>query len=381
MKSPFAFGIIGCGIIGQRVAERVSSSLRADLKAVADLDRAKAEQVTEKFGGKAYIRTEEMLGQEELDIVLIATPDAHHKEPTLQVASAGVPFLFLQKPLATTVEDARAMVEVLEASETQTYMLFTNRFDYMDMATRYVIQEGLLGRPIYGEARLDDNIFVPTHAWGPRSRQWAEQSSPAQFLLSHVVDQLRWFFEPAEIEGVYAIEQREVLGYTPDLFDAFLFLSSGVKVRIKSEWIKHMRERVEFYLSFGGDLGSLIYHKLPAYGTQLGWRAYLDETLAWDDLLKHHQRLLDHNIVCSVGLQTGVGRQGDTRLRTLTIEQNGTDGYLDVLFDAVEEKSDSPTSFTLFGRLPGLRDGLRATEVVCAIHESAATRREVALHL
>ena len=69
---------------------------------------------------------------------------------------------------------------------------------------------------------------------------------------------------------VYAISQGTVLGFTPDLYDAFLTFDSGLRVRVKAEWIKHIDELVEFYLCFSGHDGTLICNKRGGFGTESG---------------------------------------------------------------------------------------------------------------
>jgi hypothetical protein len=46
-----------------------------------------------------------------------------------------------------------------------------------------------------------------------------------------------WCFAPAEVEATYAISQRKVLGYSPDLYDAFVYIDNGLKIRMKASWI------------------------------------------------------------------------------------------------------------------------------------------------
>ncbi|MDZ7704238.1 MAG: hypothetical protein U5L04_07145 [Trueperaceae bacterium] len=57
-------------------------------------------------------------------------------------------------------------------------------------------------------------------------------------------------------------EQR-VLGYTPDLYDAFLTFDDGAKFRVKAEWIKHIDGLVEFALDFSGSEGSFGTSNIP----------------------------------------------------------------------------------------------------------------------
>ena len=146
------------------------------------------------MGARAYTDYGELLRQHALDLVVVATPDPLHREPVIAALEAGVPNIIQEKPLATTVEDAGAIYEAVERRRARLFVNYANRGAAQDIATHYVIQQGLLGPVVYGEARLDDNITVPTGLWGQRSRACAAGSSTAHFLLSHVVDLLRWYF-------------------------------------------------------------------------------------------------------------------------------------------------------------------------------------------
>ncbi|MFP3897433.1 MAG: Gfo/Idh/MocA family protein, partial [Anaerolineales bacterium] len=190
--------VIGLGLLGTNHAQYFQDSDRTELVAAAEIREEAAEKAEERFGITVYKDYHEMLAQEELDLLMVATPDPLHREPVVASAEAGVPYIVTQKPFATSVEDAQAMVAACEKAESELWVYLSNRVNPMDIATRYVIQEGLIGRVVYGEARLDDNISVPRRLWGERSKEWASSSSTAQFLLSHVSDTMRWFFEPAE---------------------------------------------------------------------------------------------------------------------------------------------------------------------------------------
>jgi predicted dehydrogenase len=329
-----------------------------------------------------------MLRQHALDLVAVATPDPFHREPAIAALEAGVPNVILEKPLATTWEDALAIYEATEKHKARLFVNFANRAAALDIASHYVIQEGLLGPVVYGEARLDDNIVVPTGLWGERSRAWAAGSSTAHFLLSHVVDLLRWYFGPAEVREVYAITQSQVLGYTPDLYDAFLAFDTGLKVRVKAEWIKHIDELVEFYMCFSGRDGTLIYNKRGGFSTEPGWRANLAETVTPEQLLAHQNALLARDVKVAALLHrpeptTGQLSAGGGKLQpSLEFRGLAAGGLMALVghcVNAILEDSLTPESWRGNGPLPTHVDGLRQTQVVTAILRSAQTNQVVSL--
>lgn len=387
MASIINAGVIGLGIMGRQHVVSLQDHRAVEVIAVADIRRQVAEDVAAKCDAEAFSEYQEMLKRHLLDLVVVATPDPLHREPTLAAIKAGVPNILLEKPLATSVADAEAIYDAAEQAGTRLFVNFANRAFPMDIATRYVIQKGLLGRVVYGESRLDDNITVPTQMWGARSKDWAAGSSSAHFLLSHVVDLLRWQFAPAEVRQVYAISQQEVLGYTPDVYDAYLTFDSGLKVRVKAEWIKYIDGLVEFYMCFSGSEGTLIHNRRPGFGCQEGWRANLSKGLDTTSLMEHQQALLDRGVNVSALVHRpnptlGHLSAGGSEL-TLSLERLGPSPAADTMplnslcIDAIVEDTMEPSRWQGNGPLPNHVDGLRQTQVVAAIIESSETGKVV----
>ena len=288
--------------------------------------------------------------------------------------------------MATTAEDAQEMFDAAERAGTRLFINFANRGSSLDRATHYVIQQGLLGDVVYGDAHLDDNILVPTKMWGGRSREWGEGSSTAHFLLSHVVDFLRWVMAPADVMEVFAISQRKVLEFTPDLYDAFLTFDNGAKFRVRAEWIKYIDGLVEFALQFSGSEGRLVYIKRPGFGEIEGWRANVSDKVTTEELLKHQAalesqgvgvRALIHRPSPTAGALKAGG--GDVK-RGLETFENKMDWWRVArgFVDAIVEDTLTPSSWQGYGPLPSAVDGLRQTQIVHAIVKSAENGRVVA---
>ena len=381
-------GVIGVGILGRWHSQFLHQHPSTQVVAVADLLEDRAKVMAQEVGARAYRDYAEMLVQEKLDLVVVATPDPYHHDPLVAAAEAGVPYLVVEKPMATTYSEAKSMLAAARKAGARLWVNLAIRANPMEIASRYVIQQGLLGRVVYGEVKLDDNIMVPTKMWGDRSKQWAAGSSTAQFLFSHLSDLMRWYFDPAEVSKVYMVSKREVLGYTPDLYDGFLFFDSGLLVRIKAEWIKHIEGLVESYESFSGDKGTLIYNKIPGFFTQQGWRANVSSDLSEEDLLKHRQALNDKGIparalvynadpsLAHLKVEGGPARGLALEIHPLSRPGKDLMGYI---IDAILEEREIPSTWAGNGRLPTGEDGLIQTQIVSAIVRSAEAGREVAV--
>ena len=385
MAAKLRAGVVGLGILGSQHVRFLSAQPEVDVTAVADIRRETADKLAGEVDAVAYSDYREMLREQKLDVVVVATPDPLHKDPVIAAIKAGIPSIIQEKPMATTLEDAEQMLAAAEKAGARIYVNFANRGSQTDRATFYVIQQGLLGDIIYGEVHLDDNISVPTTMWGGRTREWTAGSSTAHFLMSHGVDFLRWVLSPAEVTEVYAITQQKVLGYTPDLYDAFLTFDSGAKVRLKAEWIKHIDGLVEFGMAFSGSEGSLNYIKRPTFGEVEGWRANLSESVSAEQLVSHQGKLLAQGVNVRALLHRPNPEAGELKAgggvtkAALETFDLGLDWWRvgRAFVDAIVEDSLTPSSWTGYGPVPSGADGLRQTQVVSAIVESARTGQPV----
>jgi predicted dehydrogenase len=373
-------GVIGLGILGRQHAMLLQHHESTELTAVADLREEAAENMAEKTGAKPYTDYRKMLQRHDLDYVVVATPDWAHREPSVAAIEAGVPAVLQEKPLATTVEDAEVIANAADQRKTRFFVNYSNRGVATNAATHYVIQKGLLGQVVHGEVRLDDNISVPTQMWGPGSSGWAKGSSPAHFLLSHVVDLVRWYFAPADVRQVYAVSHQGVLPGGFDVLDAFLCFDGALKVRVKSEWIKHIEGLVEFYMCFSGSEGTLIHNRRPGFATHEGWRANVSNKLKFPALLKHQQALksmgTNVNAVWArpqpkvAFLAAGEGMVLPA-LESLEPIQTDMTELAKAVIQAILDGTTEPACWKGKGPLPTHKDGLQQTRICVAIEESS----------
>ncbi len=114
--TPVRVGIVGAGwIAGDHVAI-LRGLAEAEVVALCDLDREKAERLAPP-GARLYESWEELLEREEPDALWVCTPPLAHRAPAVAALERGIP-VFLEKPLARTLEDAEAIVEAWERTGT-----------------------------------------------------------------------------------------------------------------------------------------------------------------------------------------------------------------------------------------------------------------------
>ncbi len=387
MAAKLRVAIAGCGILGTNHARFFSRNPHTTVVAVADPLAERAEQLAAKVEARAYTDAAEMFGAEHPDLAVVATPDPFHREPLVAAAEAKVPNLITEKPMATTLEDAQAMLDAARRNGCRLWVHLPSRTAPQEIASRYVYQHGLVGDPIYGDLCIDDNISVPTHMWRERSRSWAGQSSTAHFLFSHVVDRMRWLFEPAEVESVRALVVRKLLGYSPDLYDAHLTWTNGLVLRIKAEWIRYMEPLVDHRFTFSGSKGGWAAIG-NTFHAEAGWQATLDQALSADDLEGHQQRLREMGVFARAVIRRphedveGPGARPSLEVSTKFLPLFGGDAPLEMrdhIVQAILEEVEVPSSWKGGGRLPTGEDGLEQTRVVTAIERAAESGEAVRL--
>lgn len=106
MAPPLKIGVIGSGWIATDHVF-VLRKLGHEVVAVCDIDREKAMKLA-PAGARVYEAWDDLLATEELDAVWVATPPLLHREPTIAAMERGL-HVFLEKPIARTLDDARAI--------------------------------------------------------------------------------------------------------------------------------------------------------------------------------------------------------------------------------------------------------------------------------
>ena len=159
-------GVVGLGILGSQYTTFFDEQPETQVVGVADIRSEVAREIGAPVGAEPYDDYERMFAEQTLDLAVIATPDPLHRDPVMAAIEAGVPVVIQEKPMATTVEDAEAMLEAAEEAGSWIFVNYANRGAALDRASYYVIREGLLGDVVYGEIHLDDNISVPRQQIG-----------------------------------------------------------------------------------------------------------------------------------------------------------------------------------------------------------------------
>jgi myo-inositol 2-dehydrogenase / D-chiro-inositol 1-dehydrogenase len=110
-------GMIGAGWIAQEHRRVLDSLPDAELVAVCDVDKERAETLAESAGARAYLDWHELLDAEDLGALIVCTPPRVHREPAIAALERRLP-VYLEKPIARTAEDAAEIVAAAERTGT-----------------------------------------------------------------------------------------------------------------------------------------------------------------------------------------------------------------------------------------------------------------------
>jgi len=232
MSKKFRVAVIGAGFMGSMHAQIFANEPRAELVAIVDQNLERATAVANELGKgvKAYASHVDLLAAEELDLVSICTPDHLHLEPALAIAAKGVN-LFVEKPIASTIEDGQKIVDACKANNVKLGIGYLLRFDPRYYKARELITSGQIGTPIHIYARRNS-----ARTEGPK--RYAGTLPLALHVTVHDVDMVLWMLEGQTPVSVYAQQTDILLGEigTQDTIAGIVRFSGGTTVNFESAW-------------------------------------------------------------------------------------------------------------------------------------------------
>lgn len=177
-------------------AANISALPQCDLVAIYDDDAERGQQVAEQY--KTVLATSlEHLFHHNLDGVIICSENTKHRQH-VEAAAGEVGYILCEKPLATTLEDAHAMLSVCEQTNTHLQLAFPVRFSPPVERLASVVRTGGLGELL--AATCTNHGQMPP---GWFRNVTLSGGGAVMDHTVHVVDALRWM-TGAEVTEVYA---------------------------------------------------------------------------------------------------------------------------------------------------------------------------------
>lgn len=357
MRQGPGLAVIGGGIWARHHMNAVRDLERegtARLVAMAARTEETVSRVSGEFGIDGTTDWRELLGRDDVDAVSIVTPDHLHREMTVEALRAGKQVL-VEKPMDLTLEGCEEMVRVAGEQKALLFVDFHKRYDKVYQRARRMIRSGELGTIQYGYTYMEDKIIVPRDWFA----SWAAQTDPFWFIGVHQADMLRWVLD-SEVTAVTAHGARGKLRSigidTWDSIQAVLEFENGAVIPIQVCWI--LPERFEAVVNQGTRF----------VGT--------DGILEMDTQDRGFRGCTGESPTATYNVYSA----------HTSVASDGSDLHSGYFVEPVKEfmrlvgrirEGATPSDFA--GHYPDGRDGLEATRIALAVHESLARGARVTL--
>ncbi|WP_430495375.1 Gfo/Idh/MocA family protein [Rossellomorea marisflavi] len=143
---PLKIGVIGCGSIAKhRHIPEYMANEQAEIVAVCDIVKDRAEEMADQIGAKAYTDYKELLKDESIEAVSVCTPNALHAPISIDALKAGKHVL-CEKPMATSTEEAQAMIDAANQAGRKLMIGHNQRFVPSHQKAKELISKGEAGK-------------------------------------------------------------------------------------------------------------------------------------------------------------------------------------------------------------------------------------------
>ena len=167
-----------------------------ELAGIYDADPARGQRMADRHGIRYFADAQALL-DEGLAGAIICSENANHR-PLVELAAGQTGYILCEKPIATTLADAKAMIAVCAATGTQLQIAFPVRFSPPVMRLRALLAEGVIVRPL--SAKCTNHGSMP----GGWFIDPALSGGGAVIDHTvHVIDLLRWIWD-CEVTSVFA---------------------------------------------------------------------------------------------------------------------------------------------------------------------------------
>ena len=284
MADTVRIGYIGTGGIANFQVKQLLER-RKDVQIVAGCDVS--EEAVKKFAEEfnvphTFSDYNEMLAHEELDAVSICTPNFMHKDPAVAALQAGKHVL-VEKPMAMSAEEAKAMVAAEDASQGTLTMGFQYRLGAEAQILKRFSREGQFGDVLFARVQAMRRRGVPN--WGVFGRKELQGGGPLIDIGVHLIECAHFLMgEPKPIAA--SAQMFTYMGDKPsdvdsswsgwdyktytveDLAVGFVRFENGATMAIESSFIAHAKDA--FNVQIMGTEGGCTLHPVAVFKDEAG---------------------------------------------------------------------------------------------------------------
>jgi len=300
-------------------------------------------------GVKTYRKLEDMLADDDVELVVVNTPNYTHFDYTKKALEAGK-HVVVEKPFTVTVEEGKELIELAKKQNKKLSVYQNRRYDSDYKTIKKILSQKVLGELVEVEMHFDrykEELSPKLHKEIP-----GPGVGSLYDLGSHLIDQALQLFGMPQM--IFAdIKAMRPISKVDDYFE-LLFYYETKRVRIKSSYV--VREALPGYV-FHGLKGSFIKPKTNIQEEMLQARK-IPGTADWGTEPESERGLLH------------IEKDGNEVREYIQSERGNYNEYYDGIFEAIRNDKPLPVS---------AEDGVKVITIIEAAYKSSQTKRVIEL--
>lgn len=227
----FRVGLIGCGGISGAHIPVLKAMENVEIVAVADPRAERAQAAAEKTGARIEASWESLIACLDIDVVHVLTPHYLHAPMAIAALQAGKHVL-TEKPMASTLEDAQALVRAAEAENAPVLaVIFQNRYNAANIELTRIARSGEYGKLLGMRASVNWHREAPYYTESGWRGVWATEGGGSLINQSiHTLDLMIQLGGPiARVKGTISTDRLADAIEVEDNAHAVLDFASGAR--------------------------------------------------------------------------------------------------------------------------------------------------------
>ena len=254
-------GIIGCGgIANGKHMPNLKNIPNVRMVAFCDIIKERAQKAASEYGAegaKVYTDYKELLGDPEIEVVHVLTPNREHADITIDALYAGK-HVMCEKPMAKTAADAQRMYDAAKATGRKLTIGYQHRQKPQSIYAKEFIENGGLGEIYYANCLAIRRRGTPN--WGVFLNEEEQGGGPIIDIATHSLDLTLYLmnnYEPKMVVGKThkKLEHPEAgniwgdsgVSTTPleEAACALIVMKNGATILLETSWALNTAEPIE----------------------------------------------------------------------------------------------------------------------------------------
>ena len=189
--------LVGCGRIADRHIDAAEAISEFEIVAVCDELPERARNFGERLSVPAFSSYAAMLAETDAHAAVICTPSGLHPRHGIMAAESGL-HVIAEKPMATRLEDADALVRACDEANVHLFVVKQNRLNPGIALLKRAVDNGRFGRIYLANATVRWNRPQSYYDAAPWRGTWEFDGGAFMNQASHYVDMIQWLIGPVE---------------------------------------------------------------------------------------------------------------------------------------------------------------------------------------